>query len=774
MAVALVDARGRISWWSRAAGELLGWNADEVVGTAARDLLGPHAPSQARFAGSPRARLARLRHRSGRLVEAEVRILAAQDGGETLLLAVPPSPSPSWDDVPEIATTLIQQDLVGVALLDLDLRLVRTNPAFRSLRPADGPEDWVLSLHRTGTGESARDAIAAVAERGVPVVAAEFRGPVPGSEPALSLTCLRVLDRRGEPVGVAVAAGEITDRFQAQSRRTAAYRGAVGIGGSLDAVNSAQDLVQALVPALGDLAAVDLRDDVLEGRDPPAKYIGPEDELLRRVAVKSADRRWPAPLVQVGESLPPIPDRPEFQRTAVGQEVIVSDPELVRLFLGNDPVLVAKMMPEGMRSSLGCPIYHRGRVLGYALVWRTTTPVPFDERDAQVLKDLCVRSAQAVNNALRYTREHRTAVALQQSLLPASTTDSTAAETSGIYLPIGGGASVGGDWFDTFALSSLRVALVVGDVIGHGLQATTTMARLRTAVQTLADLDLSPDELLTRLDDLVRRMEAEAELPDTVGASCLFAVYDPVSGICQVASAGHPPPAVVLPDGTVTYLDIEPGPPLGVVDSPFEVYTCTLPPGSVLALYTDGLLGRDVDAGMTRLREDLTELCRPGDPLHEIGTAVIGRHPEAEGPEDDVTLLLARIRSVPAADTAVWEYPAEPTAVHDARQDVTAQLIGWGLEEQLFATELVVSELVTNALRYAGGPIVLRLIRDRVLVCEVSDPKDAHPRLRRARSTDEGGRGLFLVAQLTSRWGCRFSPRGKTIWTEQELAPRSA
>ncbi|QKW11261.1 SpoIIE family protein phosphatase [Streptomyces sp. NA04227] len=686
LAAALLDGRGRITWWSRAAGELLGWSAGEILGSPARDLLAPQGTAAARPQRGEHRRPTPLRHRSGRIVRAEVRLLAAEREGSTLVVVVP----------------------IGTA-----------RPRDTESAPASAPAD---------------------------------------QEPL-----------SGESAGVAVAGADAAGPQAARHRFTAAYRGAVGIGGSLDTVHSAQELVQALVPALGDLAAVDVREEVLAGRAPSQGYPGVDKEQLRRAAAKAARGAWPAPLVQVGELVPPLPDRPEYRSTAVGQEVFAEDRETVLGFLGDDPVLLAKMMPVDMRSALACSIYHRGHIFGYVLVWRTRSSVPFDDSDAEVLKEFCARCALAIDNALRYVREQRTAVVLQRSLLPAAATQSTAAETAGIYLPASGNASVGGDWFDAFGLSSLRLALVVGDVIGHGLQATATMARLRTAVQTLADLDLPPDELLTHLDDLVQRMRAEADAPDTVGATCLFAVYDPVSGVCRMASAGHPPPAVVLPDGTVSHPELLPGPPLGVGDNPFEVTSVTLPPGSVLALFTDGLLGHDIDAGLARVRSDLAELGRADEPLHRTGQAVIDRCAAAAHPEDDITLLLARTRTVHAADTAAWEYPADPAAVQDARADTSAQMTAWGLHEALFATELIVSELVTNAIRYAGGPIVLRLVRDRVLVCEVSDPSNTQPRLRRARSTDEGGRGLFLVAQLSSRWGSRYGHAGKTIWTEQDL-----
>jgi serine phosphatase RsbU (regulator of sigma subunit)/anti-sigma regulatory factor (Ser/Thr protein kinase) len=683
----------------------------------------------------------------------------------------PVGPEAGWDADAALGRALLSQDDVAVTLHDMELHVLRSNAAFDALRPQNAEGDgWFLSLPAAAGTETAGDRLRNAAHTGVPVIGSLHHLPA-DEDRALSLSCFPLRDPQGTPAGVAAVTTEAGDRRRGRSGSGMLYRGAVGIGGSLDVVNSARELADALVPVLGDLASVDMSEEVLQGHEPTPGWRSPERNPARRVAAKHAHGAWPVALVQVGEVLPPIPDRPEFAAAAVGQESIASDAARVHRLLGGDPELVARMMPEGMRCSLGCPLYDRGVLLGYVLVWRTRNPTPFDDEDVQILQMLCGRTAQAVRNALSFTREHATAVVLQHSLLPPAATESAAAETAGTYLPTGGATSVGGDWFDALPLSSLRIGLVVGDVIGHGLQATATMARLRTAVQTLADLDLGPDELLARLDDLVQRMAAEAEDPDAVGASCLFAVYDPVSGDCRLASAGHPPPALVLPDGRAEYLDVVPGPPLGVGDNPFEVFSADLPPGSVLALYTDGLVtrDRDPDGGGRQLLSDLAAQCSSGRTLSRAGADLVDLHHPDGHPSDDVTLLLARTRAVPPQDTAAWEYRADPAAVQEARSAAVAQLLEWGLDDLTFATELVVSELVTNAVRHAGGPITLRLIRDRVLLCEVTDPSSTQPRLRRAQSTDEGGRGLFLVAQLTTRWGSRYGPTGKTIWTEQVL-----
>jgi anti-sigma regulatory factor (Ser/Thr protein kinase) len=337
---------------------------------------------------------------------------------------------------------------------------------------------------------------------------------------------------------------------------------------------------------------------------------------------------------------------------------------------------------------------------------------------------------------------------------------------------------VGGDWFDVIPLSGARAALVVGDVVGHGIHASATMGRLRAAVRTLADVDLPPDELLTRLDDLVSRLSANGEAgtgagdgddaENEIGATCLYAVYDPVSRRCCLARAGHPLPALVTPDGTASFLDLPAGPPLGLGGLPFESSEIELPAGSVLALYTDGLIESryyDIDLGFERLRRALTHQDRSlQTTCDNVLKAVL-----PDRPADDVALLIARTHALDDDQVATWDLPADPAIVASARRQVAERLANWGLHDAAFTTELVVSELVTNAIRHAQSPIQLRLIRDRTLICEVSDGSSTAPHLRRARAFDEGGRGLLLVSRLALRWGSRQTPHGKTIWAEQAL-----
>ncbi|MFC9297115.1 SpoIIE family protein phosphatase [Streptomyces sp. NPDC057011] len=564
----------------------------------------------------------------------------------------------------------------------------------------------------------------------------------------------------------------------AERRRTGlSHAAAVSIGASLDVTETAETLVNLLVPEFADLATVDLAESVLVGDEPP-HLDATGDVRLRRIAAAQGPEISAEDLLAVGEALPPVSDSALMRPLMKGQAVPVSDVAVLRERLGADPATLRMFVPDGVHSSVAVPLYARGLILGCVTVWRGRLPSPFGEEDVALLQDVVSRVALGVDNARRYSKEHRSAVALQRSLLPRSALDFAAAEAVGVYRPVGGGLGVGGDWFDVIPLPSLRVAFVVGDVVGHGLDATAAMARLRTAVRTLADLDLDPGELLTHLDDLVLGLSGEQTTGESrsetavLGATCLYTVYDPVTRVCAAATAGHPPPALLPPGGEPAFVGMVPGPPLGVGGMPFEVTEFGVQPGSMLSFFTDGLVGSrggDIDEGMERLRNSLAGA--GGDPsraLGEISQSVLDSVLPHE-PADDVALLLARTHVLSPDHVAEWELEADLSLVAHARELVVGQLSAWKLDDLSFVTELIVSELVTNAIRYAGGPVGLRLIRDRVLVCEVSDSSSTQPRLRRARDTDEGGRGLFLVAQLTDRWGSRFTSRGKTIWTEQAV-----
>ncbi|MFJ3212653.1 SpoIIE family protein phosphatase [Streptomyces flaveolus] len=776
----ILDGDGTVLRWSRSATELLGRTATEACGRPVRELLADdscavHGQGTAFEGGIPAAGRTRLRHRSGRAVEVAFRVVRLEHSSDLLVLAATAHRVAEWRQS-AVLRALFTQERVGIVLHDTGLTVVRTNVTPEMFGgPPLRPGSRLGEVMSGEDAETTEAALRQVLETGAPLVAMErrMRSPlVPDRQWTLSLSAFRLEDERGNPMGVAALFTDTTAQQRARGQLDLLHEAAARIGGSLDVARTAQDLADVLVPAFGDLATVDLAEAVLDGDEPPKRLGGGEPHQLR-AAVAAADGTWPTGLLRPGAMAPVLPDVPNVRAIQCG-EAVVSDREGASAPLG-DPRLIKMLVPDGGHSVVAAPLYARGLLLGTVAAWRVQRPEPFDADDAATLTEIASRAALSVDNARRYTREHRSVLALQQRLLPSATTESSAGEMAGLYLPAGGGTEVRGDWFDVIPLPSLRVALVVGDVVGHGLPAIATMGRLRTAVQTLADLELDPDELLTHVDDLVQRLAAEAPRGqrDTVGATCLYAVYDPVTCRCVLASAGHPSPLLIRPDGTTREIDVAPGPPLGVGGMPFETITVDLEPGSLLALYTDGLIRRgdhDLDGGLRWLADRLAALCRQGGNPETIGRmlfADLGAHP----PDDDIALLLARTRAVPPENTARWEFPADPAAVADARQAAAGQLAIWGLEELGFTTELIVSELVTNAIRYAGGPVDLRLIRENVLVCEVSDPSNTQPRLRRARWTDEGGRGLYLIAQLATRWGSRYGLQGKTIWAEQPLAP---
>ncbi|MFI9274953.1 SpoIIE family protein phosphatase [Kitasatospora sp. NPDC052896] len=762
LAAAVVDRAGIVRQWSGTAAELLDRTAAEVCGRPIRQLL-EAAPDTSGGAGR-----AVLRHRSGRPVEVAFHALRLEGSADLLLLAAPIREVTDCHQGTALLRALLAQDQLGLAFHDTDLNIVRTNlsggaavTGRRRLNEVMFPED----------ADEIGLALRRVLDTGVPLIDREHRARsrlAPGWWSTVALSAFRLEDGKGCPTGVAVVLTDLAERGRRLDLR---HEASARIGGSLDVVRTAQDLVDVLVPAFGDLAWASLADPVLDGDEPP-KLAGAGSWHLRRIAAASVGP-WPAGFIPPGLADPPVPDLPVLRRVQRGETVLVPDRAAALAMAEGHPELIPLLIPERGHSAVSAPLFARGLVLGAVAVWRTERPEPFDQADADLLTEIASRAALSVDNARRYTREHRAAVALQQRLLPQATTDSPAAETAGFYRPAGGGADIAGDWFDVIPLPSLRVAFVIGDVAGHGLHATATMGRLRAAIYTLADLEMEPDELLAHLDDLVRQLAGEAPRghQDTVGATCLYALYDPVTGHCALASAGHLPPVVIWPDGTAQVIEVVPGPPLGVGGMPFELAETVLPPGSTLALYTNGLIERadeDFDAGIRRLTDQLAARFRSGRTLDDIGRSLLADTGD-DPPPDDIALLLARTRALSPDSTASWELPADPAVVADAREAVTRQLAAWGLADLAFTTELVVSELVTNAIRYGGGPVVLRLIRDQVLVCEVSDPSNSQPRLRRARATDEGGRGLFLVAQLSARWGSRYGRSGKTVWVEQSL-----
>ncbi|MGW0915390.1 SpoIIE family protein phosphatase [Streptomyces sp. NPDC002784] len=652
----------------------------------------------------------------------------------------------------------------GVIILDGDGRLLLVNDEARRLlalppraegRPVTG---LGLSPALAGLLASGRPATDQVFLAGDVLLAVNVRpvGPKAGSVATLrDTTELRALAGRAD-----VAGGRLQLLYEASTR----------IGTTLDMKRTAEELAEVAVPRFADFATVELVESVLLGDEPTGARLE-----MRRIA--AAGIREDAPLHPVGTLVRYVPDNPVAIGMTTGRPVLVAHLARADGWRAQDPERAQHVIDYGIHSMLSVPLRARGQLLGVVEFWRAEQD-PFEPDDLSPAEELAARAAVCIDNARRYTREHTTAVTLQRSLLPGALPELSALDVGHRYLPAQAG--VGGDWYDVIPLPGARVALVVGDVVGHGLHAAATMGRLRTAVHNFAALDLPPDELLGHLDELVTRIDQDAEAQGKIdavtGATCLYAVYEPVSGRCVLGRAGHPGPALVSPDGSVAFPDIPVAPPLGVGGGlPVETAELRLAANSRLVLYTDGLIearGRDIDVGLGMLREALagTDGATPDDTCRMVLDAMLRTKAS-----DDVALLVARTRLLDPEQVAEWEVPHDPAAVPRIRAEATRRLESWGLGEAAFTTELILSELVTNAIRYGASPIGLRLLRDRdSLICEVADGTSTSPHLRRAHVTDEGGRGLFLVAQLSRRWGTRYTDRGKIIWAEQSLDAAAA
>ncbi|MFJ9735326.1 SpoIIE family protein phosphatase [Streptomyces sp. NPDC101171] len=785
-ALAVLDDRGVVVGWNRRAQELLGHPDTAVIGRPASEVLvDPRDLTAAKEAAASCRRaggwfgVLKARHRDGRLVEMGVRAHALSRDArirEWFLVGALAVDVLEWQRDLAVLDGLYRRCPIGLVVHGPDLRLLRVNRAIERFTGVPAADFRGLPTGQMLLPDDARkavDRVRRVMETGRPLVYSEQFARLeqdPARERVALVSSFRMEDPSGRVLGVAEMIEDITERHRAQSRLALLDQAGSRIGTTLDVAETARELAEVMVPHLADHASVDLLQPVTRGEE-PAQALG---GAVVRVGARSVGAQQAGPPHPAGEPVEFGPDTPQARCLADGRPVL--EPVLPPDWFSMEGRQGAHAPDLSAHSLIVVPVAARGLVLGVMSLWRSRRPDPFEADDLTLAQELASRAAVAIDNARRFTQQQQTAFTLQSSLLPRAVPDQSAVEVAMRYLPASAAPGLGGDWFDVIPLSGARVALVVGDVVGRGLHAAATMGRLRTAVHTLASLDLEPDEVLSRLDDLVDLLAAEQEAAgerpvgeQVVGATCLYAVYDPVSGRCSVARAGHPPPVVTAPDGQVALLDLPAGPPLGLGGLPFEAREVELAEGSLLCLYTNGLIGErhiDADLGLSRLYAALT---RPATALERTCQAVVDSLVSAR-PTDDVALLIARTRVLPPAGVASWNLPLEPASAARARELTSAKLSEWGLEHLAFTTELIASELVTNAYRYASGPATLRLIRERSLVCEVSDTSHTSPHLRRARTTDEGGRGLFLVAQMTERWGTRYTREGKTVWTEQSLA----
>ncbi|MFI1353982.1 SpoIIE family protein phosphatase [Streptomyces sp. NPDC020898] len=536
-------------------------------------------------------------------------------------------------------------------------------------------------------------------------------------------------------------------------------------------------LCRATVPTFSDTILVYLRDPLPVGDERPT---GPLVLRLRRTDRLPAERDTENGFLATSAAPPQLPElspvsaelcevRPGGALAEVlrGVRPVFADAPAARAAL---PELLGEgsdlVVPGGQRAILA-PLRGRRRVIGAALFLRRPDRIPFETDDLLVAAQLATHSALGIDKAVLYGREAYIADELQRTMLPETLPRPTGVRLASRYLPAAETARVGGDWYDAIPLPGSRVALVVGDVMGHSMTSAAIMGQLRTTAQTLAGLDLPPQEVLHHLDEQAQRLGTDRM------ATCLYAVYDPVTHRITIANAGHPPPVLLHLGGRAEVLKVPSGAPIGVGGVDFEAVELDAPAGATLFLYTDGLVEsrlRDVWTGIEQLREKLAATAQLTGPDHPPPLeALCDEVLDMLGPgdrDDDIALLAARFDGIAPSDVAYWYLDPEDAAPGRARRLARRALSRWGLEDLTDSVELLVSEVVTNAVRYASRPITLRLLRTDVLRCEVGDDVPQLPRLRQARATDEGGRGLYLVNRLARRWGATRLSTGKVVWFE--------
>jgi PAS domain S-box-containing protein len=820
VSIVILDTRGRVVLWSPLAEEMLGWSDEHIIGSRLEKIIKPWAGTDATDAemtdaemadtpeatASPHGRVPHpgpaervmaellhsgrwagvlpMRHRDGRTVVAEVHASLLVDGdGKPFVLALIAESRLLRGLEHDLALldAVFDSSSLGIFLFDTDLRCIRVNQTLCRMDNLEAERHigrTVQEILPGATGEEFATVQRTVLDTGRPVL--DLRTPTPNGQGVISNSFSRITDRAGQVLGVSVVVMDITDRVlsaaraeQARARLALLNEVGVKLSDLLDVDRISRALAEALVPAFCDYAGVLLVRAVPGGGELPRHSHASDTPLVLLGAATPPGDVHVAPLLQPGMVITFSGGSPFSEVLTGGPAWLAKAPSDLRADL---PVMaldphIRKALELGIGSALAVPLRARGVVLGLLIGCRATEREPFDHDDLVLATELSDRAGVALDNARLYARERHGALTLQRSLLPQHLPERPGIEIAYRYVPGSAGAEVGGDWFDVIPLTDGRTAFVVGDVMGHGLHAAATMGRLRTAVRTLAGLDLAPDELLRRVNNVSGDFMQTAEEPTMT--TVIYAVYEPSTRRCTIAGAGHLPPLLVSCDDvryecSVRQLELPPGTPIGVEGGEFASEEFDVPGGSVLVLYTDGLVERraqDITTGVEQLADVLSHrYASLEDACDEALSTLV---PPLE--PDDVAVLMARFGGLPESSAACWEFPAEANAVRLSRLHVQQTLAAWGLAALADVTILLVSELVTSSLRHAHGPIGVRMVRGASLLVEVSDPLPTPSSTRTAVPDEESGRGMQLVARAARRWGTRLGPLGKTVWFELAL-----
>ncbi|MFD7401774.1 SpoIIE family protein phosphatase [Streptomyces sp. NPDC059866] len=790
LAVVVVDRDGLVSHWSTGARRLFGAAKEFAIGRPAADLLPVSGALPEDREDTPYGPY-------GGYDGLGPGLQASLDGG----LSYPAAgrarvgvPDSGRVDVLWWAYPLIGPGLERLLVLaadaaalrphepDEDAAVERIAPAFALHTDFPGAEELARRLPEIlpsmSVDESAR-IVAQVLELGYPVLEFSQNDRVPVT-PDWGVPRRAERKARRERLARAVAAGETVpeelrddgeDLEYAAVRERLEFLNEVSgrIGTSLDLARTIVEVSKAVVPRFTDVAGTYLREQVVAGEGFP-EGVPDTTTMWHRVALEHTDEpgRWDD-VVPVGEAMPFPAHTPFFQCMTTGEPVLVPriSEQMGHAIASQFEKRDIRPLITG-RSMLVVPLKARNVVLGFMILLRHPERVEFNDMDRVTGAELAARAGLVLDNARMYTYQESVAETLQDSMLPHIPPRMAGCDIATRYLPGTMLGRVGGDWFDSVKLPGARTAFVVGDVMGHGLNSAAMMGQLRTAVQTMAALDLPPAQLLRNLDDLAQR------LGDTYLATCLYAVYDPIASELHLANAGHIPPVLVrAEDGRSELLDLPTGAPVGVGGVPFEAVRVRVEPGDRLVMCTDGLVevrGEDIGVGLATLCESAAH---PAASMDDACDTIIRALNTRGGRKDDVALLMARLNGIEPDDVAEWRLALDPAEVGRARAAVREQLHDWGLARLADSAELMVSELVTNAVRHSHRrPVELRLVRGDTLLCEVDDDDHDLPTLRGAGPRDEAGRGLRVVSTLAREWGASRRGAGKTVWFELTLPRR--
>jgi serine phosphatase RsbU (regulator of sigma subunit)/anti-sigma regulatory factor (Ser/Thr protein kinase) len=793
LAVVVVDRDGLVSHWSRGARRLFGAAKDQAIGRPAVDLLpvagalpeqedvtpygayadydglGPDLESslggRLSYPAAGRARLTVPEHDRVDVLWWAYPLVGP--GRERLLVLAADTDGLNPDAGPDDHDELVVERIAPGFALHTDFpgaeELARRLP---EILPSMSVEEGALIVTQ-------------ILELGYPVLEFSQNDRVPVT-PDWGVPRRTERKLRRERAARATAAGEplpqefedeVEDLEYAAVRERLEFLNEVSgrIGTSLDLSRTIIEVSRAVVPRFTDVAGTYLREQVVAGEGFP-EGVPDTTTMWHRVAVEHTDEpgRWDD-VVPVGEAMPFPAHTPFFQCMTTGEPVLVPriSEQMGHAIASQFEKRDIRPLITG-RSMLVVPLKARNVVLGFMILLRHPERVEFNDMDRVTGAELAARAGLVLDNARMYTYQESVAETLQDSMLPHIPPRMAGCDIATRYLPGTLLGRVGGDWFDSVKLPGARTALVVGDVMGHGLNSAAMMGQLRTAVQTMAALDLPPAQLLRNLDDLAQR------LGDTYLATCLYAVYDPIASELRIANAGHIPPVLVrADDGRSELLDLPTGAPIGVGGVPFEAVSVRVRPGDRLVMCTDGLVevrGEDIGVGLATLCESAAH---PAASMDDACDTIIRSLNTRGGRKDDVALLMARLGGIEPEDVAEWRFTLDLAEVGRARAVVREQLHDWGLARLADSTGLMVSELVTNAVRHSHSrPVELRLVRGDTLLCEVDDDDHELPTLLSVGPGDEFGRGLRVVSTLAREWGTSRTGAGKTVWFELTLPRR--